>query len=227
MDIWYAFTKFFTQTYRNLLIPGLHISGEENLIEGPKIVVANHCFASDAFVIPSIFKDRLHFLFEEELVHFPFLGKLLLLSEQIPVIAGKGREALAAACDKLQEGHSIVIFPEGRLSNGKEIQRAQTGAIRLALASGCPLVPLGIYTPPKFVKMFRGRLANRPAIGSWQLGGSCYVMIGKAWNLSLEMQKFQQHPGVRAIHQATEELRDHLANLVDKAADLSRNLSFE
>ncbi len=91
MEFWYNFTRTLAVTYRTLFIPGLHVDGTENIIPGPKIIVANHSFASDVFIIPSIIKDRLHFLVEEDLLTLPFFGKLLAWSDQIPVAAGRGK----------------------------------------------------------------------------------------------------------------------------------------
>ncbi len=221
MELWYQISKLIVETYRVFLIPKLHVVGKENLFDGPKIIVANHSFASDIFIIPSIIKDRLHFLVEEELLTLPVFGPLLELADQIPVVTGHGKEALATAYDRLAKGHSIVIFPEGKLSHGKNINRARGGAVLLAMDSGYPLLPLGIYTPPKFIRMLGAHNFDRESLGGWQFGGSSFIAIGDAWNVAQEIQSIQDMQGYRRLRQASDELRTRMEALVKHAADLA------
>jgi 1-acyl-sn-glycerol-3-phosphate acyltransferase len=221
IEMWYNFAIFITQSYRRLFIKHLHVTGQDNMFPGPKIIVANHSLASDVFIIPAIFKDRLHFLVEEDLLTLPFFGKLLALADQIPVYAGRGQEALATAYDRLKIGHSIVIFPEGKLSHGKEVQRARSGAVHLALTSGYPLVPVGIYTPTAYARSFTSSLFGRESEGHWQMGGNSFVTIGNAWELTKET--FEK-TGYRALREATDDLRGRLENLVQRAYELAERL---
>ncbi len=207
MEFWYQFAKIISESYRHIFIPRLKIEGRENLIEGPKIIVANHSYASDVFIIPCIVKDRLHFLVEEELLSLPFFGKLLNRADQIPVTIGRGQEALATAYDRLKKGHTVVIFPEGRLNHGKEVQRARSGAIHLAMESGFPLVPFGIYTPERYTHSLSKQNFGRQTIGGWQFGGSSFVAIGEAWPL---YEEFKDSAGFRAFRLAADDLRSRL-----------------
>lgn len=224
MEFWYQFSKLISESYRHLFIPGLKVEGLENLIAGPKIIVANHSYASDVFIIPSIVKDRLHFLVEEELLALPFLGKLLNLADQIPVTIGRGQEALATAYDRLKKGHTVVIFPEGRLSHSKEVQRARTGAIHLAMESGYPLLPFGIYTPKQYTHFISKQNFGRETAGRWQFGGSSFVAIGEAWPL---YEEFKDSAGFRAFRQAADELRGRLERLVQQANELAQKYSIQ
>jgi 1-acyl-sn-glycerol-3-phosphate acyltransferase len=42
----------------------------------------------------------------------------------------------------LKEGHSMVIFPEGKLNSGGEVAEFQNGCLRMALKAGVPIVPI-------------------------------------------------------------------------------------
>jgi 1-acyl-sn-glycerol-3-phosphate acyltransferase len=225
VDFWYSTVRRIGLLYQKFFIPGLKVEGTENLFPGPKIVVANHSFASDVFVIPSVIQDHIHFLVEYDLYSLPVIGKLLTWADQIPVIAGRGEEALASAYKWLEQGHSIVIFPEGRLNHGKEVSRARTGAIRLAVDSGYPLLPLGIYTPPEFAKPISAHFFGRDTLGGWQFGGSSFVSIGAAWDLSDQIRELQATKGYRALRIAADELRDRLDLLVQRSSDLAGQLS--
>ena len=178
MDLWYAISKDVVHLYQRLFIQP-RVKGKEHIPGGPKIIVGNHSLISDAFVLPFIFREKLHFLIEHEIFNLRLVGKLLELADQIPVVKGQGREALRLACRKLEAGDSVVVFPEGRLNNGEQLYRAHAGAALLAAQTGVPVVPVGFYTPPEFVRIIRSRLENRPAFGSWQFGGPLFVNIGQ------------------------------------------------
>jgi 1-acyl-sn-glycerol-3-phosphate acyltransferase len=62
------------------------------------------------------------------------------------VVPGNGRPAFEAALRRLREGRSVVIFPEGDVSpKGGGFHQPRTGAARLALLTGAPVIPVGIY----------------------------------------------------------------------------------
>jgi 1-acyl-sn-glycerol-3-phosphate acyltransferase len=218
LDFWYKLAIFISKSARMIFIPKLHVEGQDHLFEGPKIIVANHALASEVFIIPSLVKERLHFFIMEDLLKLPFFGKLLVLADQIPVYAGRGQEVLQIAIDRLKTGHTVVIFPEGRLNHGKELLRAQSGAIRLAFESGFPLLPLGIYSPASNTRAIGSRILGRPAFGVWQFGGSSFISIGDPWELASDVMGKER---IRQIHQATDELRDKLDQLVKQAQNLA------
>lgn len=150
MDFWYSTAKTMVGAYISLFIQKIHVDGRENIPEGPKIVVANHALASDGFLLPFIFPDKLHYLIQADTFSLPILGKILALADQIPVAKGRGQEALELAKEKLARGGTVALFPEGKLNDGKRLLRAYTGAARLTLESGVPVIPVGFYTPPQF-----------------------------------------------------------------------------
>jgi 1-acyl-sn-glycerol-3-phosphate acyltransferase len=144
----------------------------------------------------------------------PWVGRLLTLADQIPVVAGQGRKALNAARAKLAQGHTIAIFPEGRLSPSKGCRRFGVGAVLLALQSGAPLVPVGFFVPPEFVRTLRARVRGREAAGRWQIGGRCFVRIGEPWRVTLGAEK---NPSYRLLRDLTESLSARIAALVQQA----------
>jgi len=117
---WYQVSKIIIRLYKLFCVKSSQLEGKDNLLPGqPKIIVAHHPNATDAFVIPFIFPDKLHFLILDENFSIPVFGRLLELADQIPVVLGRGKEALITAKKKLFEGNSVVIFPEGYLNHGK------------------------------------------------------------------------------------------------------------
>jgi 1-acyl-sn-glycerol-3-phosphate acyltransferase len=181
MDVWYGIAKSIVRTYLFLFTDGFELDGKENILPGPKIVVANHTYVTDAFVLPSIFPEKLHFLIQEDTFTLPVFGKLLALADQIPVVVGQGREALKIARDRLDIGHTVVIFPEGHLNHAEGLRRAGSGAAILALQSGAPILPMGIYVPSDFVKSVQAHMHDRTVLGAWQTRGELFVKIGEPW----------------------------------------------
>lgn len=184
-------------------------------------MVANHTLTTDTFVLPKVFPEKLHFLVQSELFTLPIAGKVLALADQIPVFTGRGQEALAAACEKLSQGKNIALFPEGILNHGNGLQRAHTGAARLAIQSGVPLVPIGIFSPSKFVHPIRSHLFGRPTLGGWQFGGPCFVHIGEPLHPSIGEYAENLANAASAL---TEELMERIDRLVQGAA---RSLQLE
>jgi 1-acyl-sn-glycerol-3-phosphate acyltransferase len=217
MDLWYSLAKTIVGTYLTLCVESIHIEGQENLTAGPKIIVANHANASDAFVIPFIVPEKVHFLIQEDILRVPLFGHVLAWADQIPVVVGRGREALDAARDRLARGNAVAIFPEGRLSHGDSFRRAGAGAALLALESRVPLVPVGFYVAPRFTRTIQGRFHGRDSIGRWQLGGRCFVRVGQPWWPSPAAAEAEGR--YRSLRRVTRRVMDQIAELVGQAAE--------
>lgn len=113
------------------------------------IVVSNHVTELDPLVIGhAIYSHRIYprFLAKESLFDLPVAGKLLGLSGQIPVDrggAGAGT-SLKTAQSVLSKGGCVVVFPDGTLTRDPDMwpMKGHTGAARLALKTGAPVVPM-------------------------------------------------------------------------------------
>lgn len=115
---------------------------------GPAIVVVNHI----SYVDPLIFT---HFIFDngraprfigkESVFKIPFVGRVLRGAGQIPVYreSTSAKEALIAAVAVLRAGGVIGIYPEATLTRDPDLwpMVGKTGAARLALLSGAPVIP--------------------------------------------------------------------------------------
>ncbi|MCJ7534473.1 MAG: 1-acyl-sn-glycerol-3-phosphate acyltransferase, partial [Anaerolineales bacterium] len=128
MDVWYGLAKGVVRTYMALFMDGVKVDGRENLPAGPKIIVGNHPHVTDAFVLPFIIQEKIHFFIQEDTFSLPIIGKILEYADQIPVVVGQGQNALALAREKLKMGNAVGIFPEGRMSGSREVRRAGAGA---------------------------------------------------------------------------------------------------
>jgi 1-acyl-sn-glycerol-3-phosphate acyltransferase len=127
------------------------IIGDERLTDEPGgvIVAPNHLSWFDPPVVAfAVWQaDRPpRFLGKEAVFRTPVFGALITRAGQIPVYretadAGSAvRDALAA----LERGECVVVYPEGTITRDPDLwpMSAKTGAVRLALISGRPLLPM-------------------------------------------------------------------------------------
>jgi 1-acyl-sn-glycerol-3-phosphate acyltransferase len=131
------------------------------------------------------------------------------------VIPGRGKEALQAAHELLKKGNSVVIFPEAKLTNTHDVARSGTGVARLALAALVPILPIGFYAPPRYLKVFHGHARDgRPTVGSWQTKGRCYIQIGQPIAVPEERVSLESY---RFFRRFTGEIMERVATLAQEA----------
>lgn len=137
---------------------------------GPALIVANHISHADPLVLAHFVYDAGRwpaFLVKASVFKVPVVGWLLTKVRQIPVQRGTadaGR-ALEAATAVVRAGEAIIIYPEGTTSKEPDLwpMRGKTGAARLALATGTPVIPVvswgsqQIFDPRTKKKRFRPR----------------------------------------------------------------------
>jgi 1-acyl-sn-glycerol-3-phosphate acyltransferase len=117
---------------------------------GGAVLAANHISNLDpwAIGIPLFPRRPLRFMAKSELFWFP-LGLIIRGAGAFPVRRGeKDAEAIEHAAELCRQGELVMMFPEGtrrRKGLRKKWQpRARTGAARIALQAGVPLVPAAI-----------------------------------------------------------------------------------
>lgn len=152
--------------------------GTEKLPAGGFIAAPNHCTEIDPLVVGHMLynqKRAPHFLAKAGLFKVPVLGSLLHAVKQIPVersTAGANR-SLQLAQEIVAEGGAIVIYPEGTLTRDPGLwpMKGHTGAARLALEGGIPVVPMAHWGAhevfPRYAKRFHlfPRKTSRILIG--------------------------------------------------------------
>jgi len=219
MDIWYSWFKVVLGTYLKTLGIRAEVSGLENVPRGPKIIVGNHPNATDSFHLPFLFREKVAALVESDAMQTPIIGRWLQLADMIPVIAGRGREALQVAQERLMRGNVVLIYPEGKLTSTHDVGRAGTGVARLALAADVPILPFGVYVPEQDVRVFRGHSREgRPTVGTWQMKGKTYFRIGQPLAVARERAEEQGYAFYRRF---TDEIMQTVASLAEQARNLA------
>lgn len=150
------------------------------LPEGGKILAPNHPSTTDPFLVASLVSENPRILIDETLFKVPVLGTALRLMEHVPVIEGHGRIAYETAKWLLKTGHTVVLFPEGRISPLEGgCHPPHTGVVRLALESGVPVVPIGIDLDRSRIKLLETKVQGEDETGIWYLGGPYGVTVGR------------------------------------------------
>jgi len=148
----------------------LRARGREHLPVGGYVLAANHNSNLDPWPLglPLFPRRYLRFMGKSELFWTPF-KQFATAAGAFPVRRGeRDTAALDTAAELCREGHIVVMFPEGtRRKKGlrkKYEARAHTGAARIALAAGVPLVPAGIAGTDQLGRLARLRVAYGPPI---------------------------------------------------------------
>lgn len=127
-----------------------HWSGEEHLpTDRGFIAVSNHMSYVDPLTFGHYLYNNGHpprFLAKHQLFEIPVIGRILKSGDQIPVYRGtsQAKDSLRYAREVLDRGDMIAMFPEGTLTRDPELwpMVARTGAARLALETGAPVIPV-------------------------------------------------------------------------------------
>ncbi len=192
-------------------------TGQRNLPpDGGVILVPNHVSHFDPLVVAEyVYKAGRwpRFLGKASLWKVPVLGFLLRKTLQIPVDRGsvdavKSLDALVAALD---EGGAVVIYPEGTTTREPDLwpMRGKTGAARLALHTGAPVIPIANWGAERVFDPRTNKFKVR-------LGTPVSVTAGKPIDLS---RWAGEEPSRAVLEQMTEaimlEVRDLLTELRD------------
>jgi 1-acyl-sn-glycerol-3-phosphate acyltransferase len=144
----------------------LRVRGRENLpAEGGYVLACNHVSSFDPWplAMPLWPKRYLRFMAKSELYWFP-LTFVLRNVGAFPVRRGQ-RDAVAieTAVGLARGGHVVAMFPEGtRRTKGlvkRHEARPRSGAARIALEAGVPLVPAAVKGTDKLTRLGALRVA--------------------------------------------------------------------
>ena len=111
------------------------------------VFLSNHQSLYDIPVLLATSPGQIRMLAKRGLFKVPLLGWALWAGDFIPVDRADrstARQTFASAAERLREGTSVLMFPEGTRSLTDTLLPFQRGGFLLALKSGLPIVPVGI-----------------------------------------------------------------------------------
>jgi 1-acyl-sn-glycerol-3-phosphate acyltransferase len=122
--------------------------GLDNIpVSGPAILAPNHTSVIDSFFMPATLPRRITFVGKAEYLDDWKTRKLFPALGMIPIDRSGGHastRALDTAAGLLDDGELFAIYPEGTRARDGFLHKGHTGAARLSLRTGAPIIPVGI-----------------------------------------------------------------------------------
>jgi 1-acyl-sn-glycerol-3-phosphate acyltransferase len=149
------------------------VQGEENLPDSSVILLSKHQSTWETLFFPAFLDREVCFVFKRELLRLPFFGWGIGLLEMIHIDRRNKTDAfeqvVSQGAEKLAQGRSIIMFPEGTRIPVGEAGRYKHGGARLATRTGATVVPVAVNS---------GRLWPRKAFLKYP--GTITVSFGPA-----------------------------------------------
>lgn len=139
--VW-AFARAQARNLARLCGVRVHVRGLENLKNEPYVFVSNHQSHFDIAILLGYLPGQNRFAAKKELFKEPVLGMVMRTMGMIPI----DREDPSLAIDRLKrlrdDGHSLIIFPEGTRSQSGQLLPFKKGPFVAAIQLGLPVVPV-------------------------------------------------------------------------------------
>ena len=157
----------------------------------PYVFVANHSSFTDIFLVVRL-PWEMKWLSKKSIFSIPLLGWQMRVAGDVPIVRGdkaSAREAMARMRKHLDNGVSVILFPEGTRSADGTLGQFRDGAFRLAIEAGVEVVPLAIVGAtsalPKRSVVFRPSTARLRVLGPVPTAG---LTVGDARRLGAEVR---------------------------------------
>ena len=112
------------------------------------ILAPKHQSTWETFAFPSVMPHPLAYVFKRELLMIPFFGWAIGRLDMVHIDRGRRSEAWRKVAEQgtriMQQGNWIIMFPEGTRTERGSQGEYKSGASRLAIAAGVPIVPIAV-----------------------------------------------------------------------------------
>ncbi len=177
----------------------------------PVIYVANHPNTLDPFYLLGILPERVVILITEHVFNIPFVGKLVRRAGHIQV-PPQGGGVYEQAKQMLLRGTSLLLFSEGEISySPNHVRKFHTGAVRLSLETGAPIVPIGIHLDATKIWKRKTEINHASLVFTWYRYGWYTVVFGKSFSVSGDIRKRG------SVRKNTATLRRHVLSCMHQA----------
>jgi 1-acyl-sn-glycerol-3-phosphate acyltransferase len=176
VDLVYPPVIVLVKTFWKYLGFNFDFQGQDNVPrEGGAILAINHTSYLDfalagTAALPA--NRYVRFMAKRELFDNKIAGPLLRGMHHINVDRSNGSASFVAALRALKAGEIIGIFPEGTISTSFEIKGLKSGAVRLAIGAGVPIIPTivwggqRVYTKGVKPSLKRGKIPVTVSFGA-------------------------------------------------------------
>ncbi len=174
------------------------VRGLENVpTTGPAVLCPNHAAAIDSAFVPAVLDRNLIYVGKAEYLDDWKTAKLFPAMGMIPIDRRGGdhaKAALDAAKAVLEGGGLFGIYPEGTRSRSGKLHKGHTGAARLAIETGAPIIPVGLI----------GTAEVQPVDSVLP---KFFRPVGIRFGEPIEVERYRQRVGDRALYR---ELTDEI-----------------
>lgn len=188
-----------------------HVEGAENIPRGGGAVLASNHVSYLDFMFCGLAAQPSHrlvrFMAKEAVFRHPVSGPLMRGMHHIPVDRSAGSAAFRDAMKALKAGEVVGVFPEATISRSFTVKEIKNGAVRMAAATGVPVVPMAVWGGQRLFtkgrpKQFTGR------------GKAITMAVGEPW-VPGRRDDLQEHTAL--LSQRMSELLDHLQRTYPQA----------
>ncbi|MXY93237.1 MAG: 1-acyl-sn-glycerol-3-phosphate acyltransferase [Caldilineaceae bacterium SB0670_bin_27] len=137
------------------LFCSLRVEGVENVpLKGGVVLACNHPGGMDCFVMGFASPRQVFYMAKRELFNIhPVVTFLLYRIGAFPINRGaRDIEAIEYSVELLKQGRIVGMFPEGTRNRGRPMRRGKSGAVRIAIEAGVPVVPVAVLEIPHLHK---------------------------------------------------------------------------
>lgn len=116
--------------------------------DGGAVLAINHTAYVDFLPVVVAMRRsgrRARFMIKAELMESAIMRFVVAHTGSVPVNRSAGAQAYAVAVEQLAAGEIVAIYPEATISRSCEIEEFKTGAVRMALEAGVPLIPTIVW----------------------------------------------------------------------------------
>lgn len=144
----------------------VEVVGLENINQNrPSVLVANHQSEWETYILQVLFAP-ISTVLKKELLSVPFFGWGLRMVQPIAIDRSQRTNALkqiiSQGKERIEDGRSVLIFPEGTRIAPNEEQAFNKGAAMLATSANAPILPVvhnaGYTWPGRRWRKFPGRI---------------------------------------------------------------------
>ncbi|MFD4181938.1 lysophospholipid acyltransferase family protein [Rhodococcus sp. NPDC058514] len=125
------------------------VTGDEHVpARGGAVIAVNHTGYMDftyAGLPARTVKRYIRFMAKKEVFDNNISGPIMRSLKHIPVDRGAGADSYRAAVDDLRGGELVGVYPEATISRSFELKEFKSGAARMAIEAGVPIVPTVIW----------------------------------------------------------------------------------
>jgi 1-acyl-sn-glycerol-3-phosphate acyltransferase len=187
--------------------------GIDNLdVDSGMVLAANHLSWFDPIVISHVLWDNgrpPRFLAKDSLFKVPVVGWIMRNAGQIPVVRGTRDAAVAveAAVEAAAAGECVIVYPEGTITKDPDLwpMAAKTGAARIALTAGVPVIPMAHWGAQEVMGPYRKEFKAFPR-------KTMHVLVGPP--VDLDELRTGDEPSAEALHEATDRVMAAITDLL-------------